>query len=105
MNKYFDLNRSTSTVRPQPFDLSSRLFRIGISTKTLWADVFLRVIPAKMAEKSFYTEGSSFSIKTLFPNTPHFAWALFQAKCSNTLSRCTKPEKYLQKKSGCAPAQ
>jgi hypothetical protein len=57
----FDLNRSTSTVRPQPFDLSLRLFRIGISSKMLWADVFLRVILPKMAKKPFYTEGSSFS--------------------------------------------
>jgi hypothetical protein len=76
----FDLNRSTSTVRPQPFDLNrstclSVLFYtlylifqihisyfkfIGISTKTLWADVSSRMILSKMAKKPPNTEGSLF---------------------------------------------
>jgi hypothetical protein len=52
MNKYFDLNRSTSTVRPQPFT--------GISTKIAWADGFPRDFHSKMAKKPPDTEGSPF---------------------------------------------
>jgi hypothetical protein len=51
----FDLCRSTFAVRPLPFDLSFChffcYFLIGISTKILWADTFLRVNGSKMAQK------------------------------------------------------
>jgi hypothetical protein len=82
----FDLNRSTSTVRPQPFDLNRStstvrpvflsyfifhtsyfILRIsnGISTKTLWADVFSRINLSKVAKKPPDTEGSSFLVPFL----------------------------------------
>jgi hypothetical protein len=80
MNKYFDLNRSTSTVRPQPFDLNRSTSTVrpqpfdlnrststvrpqpftGISTKIAWADGFLRAFCLKMAKKPPDTEGSPF---------------------------------------------
>ncbi len=65
MNKYFDLNRSTSTVRPQPFDFNRSTSTVrphrststvrpqpftGINSKTLWVDVFSRAICSKIAQ-------------------------------------------------------
>jgi hypothetical protein len=80
MNKYADLNRQTSTVRPQPSDLNRQtstvrpqpsdlnrqtstvrpflkaLLLTGISTKILWADVIVYAIYSVNTKKPPDTE-------------------------------------------------